>query len=125
MGLTRVAVRLLNSDSSETYHEEFLVDTGAMDSVAPGCELRKIGIKPVGKKIFELADGQLQEWEYGLAEFSFMNHITAGDIVFGPDNIEPLLGVVQLESAGFIVDPKNQRLMKLRALPLKMAVAAK
>jgi len=38
--------------------------------------------------------------------------------------MEPLLGVMALESAGFLVDAKNQRLSKLRARSLK-AVARK
>jgi hypothetical protein len=35
MGLTRVAVRLLNSVSKDTFKANFLVDTGALDSMAP------------------------------------------------------------------------------------------
>ena len=31
----------------------------------------------------------------------------AGRIVFGAENIEPILGVTQLESAGIAVDPVN------------------
>ncbi|HET6853247.1 MAG TPA: aspartyl protease family protein [Pyrinomonadaceae bacterium] len=119
MGLTHVAVKLLHSDSTETYDADFLVDTGAWDTMAPASELKKIGIRPVGKDMYETANGDVVEYEYGNAEMKFMGEIIATRILFGPDHSEPILGVVALESAGFLVDPKNQTLRKLRARPLK------
>ncbi|HEX6717088.1 MAG TPA: hypothetical protein VF088_08245 [Pyrinomonadaceae bacterium] len=119
MGLTHVAVSLFNSDSKDIYDADFLVDTGTTDTMAPGSELRKIGIEPVGKDVYELANGQRVEFEYGIAKLSFMNEIIGTRILFGPDNSEPILGVLALQSAGFIVAPKNERLRKLRARPLK------
>ena len=122
MGLTHVAVKLGRLGSRELYDAEFLVDTGAMDSMAPASELKRVGIEPIGKRIYELANGELLEFEYGLAELRFMDEITSTDIIFGPENSEPILGVISLENAGFIVDPKNQTLRKLRVRPLKQAV---
>ena len=119
MGLTHVAVRLFNSDSQNTYEADFLVDTGAMDTMAPAFELKKIGIQPVGKDLYELANGELVELEHGNAELTFMGEVVPIRIIFGPDDSKPLLGVTALESAGFMVDPKNQTLRKLRARPLK------
>ena len=119
MGLTHVAVRLFNSNSSDTYEADFLVDTGTMDTMAPASKLKKIGMQPVGKDMYELANGEIVEYEYGNAELTFMGEVVPVRIIFGPDNSEPLLGVVALETAGFIVDPKNQRLRKLPARPLK------
>ena len=122
MGLTRVAVELsrMNSQNGQyIYKHDFLVDTGAMDSMAPASELRKVGIEPVGKRIYELASGELQEYEHGIAQVSFMGEVTWTDIIFGPDDTEPILGVITLENANFLVDPKNQTLTKLLARPLK------
>ena len=119
MGLTHVAVSLFNSDSKDVYDADFLVDTGTTDTMAPGSELRKIGIEPVGKDVYELANGEPAEFEYGIAKLSFMNEIIGTRILFGPDGSEPILGVLALQAAGFIVDPKNERLRKLRARPLK------
>ena len=121
MGLTHVAVRLFNSDSQDAYEADFLVDTGTMDTMAPASKLRKIGMQPVGKDIYELANGEIVEFEHGNAELTFMGEVVPVRIIFGPDNSEPLLGVVALETAGFVVDPKNQTLRKLRARPLKRA----
>jgi len=48
-----------------------------------------------------------------------MGEITAGRVIFGPDNVEPLLGVTALDSAGITVDPATQTLRRLPAIPLK------
>ncbi len=119
MGLTHVAVKIGNLGSKNLYDAKFLVDTGAVESMAPASELRRVGIEPVGKRTYELASGELREYEYGLAELRFMDEITSTDIIFGPEDIEPILGVIALEGAGFIVDPKNQTIRKLKARPLK------
>ena len=119
MGLTHVAVKIGNLGSNNVYDAEFLVDTGAVESMAPASELRRVGIEPVGKRTYELASGELQEYEYGFAKLRFMGEFTSTDIIFGPENSEPILGVAALENVGFIVDPKNQTIRKLRARPLK------
>jgi hypothetical protein len=48
-----------------------------------------------------------------------MGEVTAGRIIFGPDDVEPLLGVTALESVGITIDPKNRTLQRLPAIPLK------
>jgi clan AA aspartic protease len=124
LGLTHVPVRVRKFDSKQSYKADFLVDTGAWHSMAPASELKRIGIKPVGSRRYELASGELVEYQFGPAEISFLGELTVTEILFGPENTEPILGCLALESAGFLVDPKNQRLTKLQALPLK-AVALK
>jgi predicted aspartyl protease len=119
MGFTHIAVKIGRLGSKNWYDAEFLVDTGAIDSMAPASELRRVGIEPAGKRTYELASGELQQYEYGLAQLRFMDEITSTDIIFGPENSRPILGVLALEAAGFIVDPPNQTLRKLRARPLK------
>jgi clan AA aspartic protease len=118
MGLSYVTVSLRAAGHRKKYQASFLVDTGATDTMAPAAELRKIGIKPIGKTTYELADGSLEEYEFGLAEISFMGDVTAGRVIFGPDDIEPLLGLTVLESVGIVVDPANQMLKRL-PIPLK------
>jgi predicted aspartyl protease len=119
MGLTHVAVKIGRLGSNKLYDAEFLVDTGSTNSMAPASELRRVGIEPVGKRTYELASGELQDFEYGLAEIRFMGEITSSDIIFGPDNSEPILGVDSLQAAGFLVDPTNETLTRRRARPLK------
>ena len=119
VGLSYVTVSLNAPGHRKKYEAKFLVDTGATDSLAPGAELRKVGILPVGSTAYELADGSLQHYEFGLAEISFMGEVTADRVIFGPDDVEPLLGVTALESVGIVVDPANRTLKRLPAIPLK------
>ena len=119
MGFIRVEVRLRDFSSGNSYQSDFLVETGATDSMVVAAELKKIGVKAVGKMSYELANGNIEEYPFGLAEISFMDETTAGRVIFVPDNIEPILGVTALESAGITVDPANQQLKRLPAIPLK------
>src|SRR4051812_18818379 len=120
MGLTHVTVKVRSlAAGNGDYEADFLVDTGATDSLAPRAELQKAGIQPAGTTVYELADGSVQEFAFGLAEISFMGEVTAGRIIFGPDEAEPLLGVTALESVGITIDPANRTLKRLPAIPLK------
>jgi clan AA aspartic protease len=123
VGLIHVSVKVLWGGTGQSYEADFLVDTGATDSMAPASELARIGIKPVGKLAYELADGRVIEYEFGLAQIEFMGDITAGRVIFGPDDAEPLLGVTQLESAGIVIDPRTGNLKRLPAIPLKQLAA--
>jgi clan AA aspartic protease len=120
MGLIHVTARLRALGTGDgAYESEFLVDTGATDSLAPARELARIGVKPVGKMVYELANGALHEYPFGLVEITFMGEVTAGRVIFGPDDAEPLLGVTALDSVGISVDPANRTLKRLPAIPLK------
>jgi len=120
MGLTKVTTKLTNlQDPAKAYEEVFLVDTGATDSMAPSDELEKIGIRPEGKMSYELADGTVKEYPFGLVRIEFMGETTAGRVVFAAPGTEPLLGVTALESVGIMVDPANKTIKRLPAIPLK------
>jgi clan AA aspartic protease len=120
MRLTYVTVRLSpDLKSRKHFTASFLVESGATDRMAPAKDLRKAGIKSVGKTAYELADGTVKESKFGLATIRFMGEITSGRVIFGDDDIEPLLGVTALESVGILFDAANQTLKRLPAIPLK------
>ncbi len=120
MGLTYVTTKLLPVGAGGgEFEAQFLVDTGATDSLAPAQELKRIGVTLAGRTAYELADGTLQEYSFGLARIEFMGEVTAGRVIFGPDGCEPRLGVTALESVGILVDPTNKTLKRLPAIPLK------
>jgi clan AA aspartic protease len=120
--LTRVttSVRRLAGRGKE-FVAEFLVDTGAVDCLAPAKALRKAGIKPEGKNVYEPADASPVELEYGFARISLLGEETFTPIVFGPDGSEPILGVLALEGLGISVDPKTRSLKREHARSLKPA----
>lgn len=120
MGLTKVTTQLTSlAEPKGSYEAVFLVDTGATDSLAPTDDLEKIGVCQEGKMSYELADGSVKEFPYGLVRIQFMGETTAGRVIFGDPGCEPLLGVTALESVGIMVDPANKTLRRLPAIPLK------
>lgn len=119
MGFIHVPVSIkAPGGSQDRYDALFLVDTGAIDSMAPSSALLKAGIQPVGRKTYELADGSRHEYAFGVAQIEFLGEITGGRVIFGPEDIEPFLGVTALEAAGVTVDPATQTLRKLPAVRL-------
>ncbi|OHB76720.1 MAG: hypothetical protein A2Z34_00830 [Planctomycetes bacterium RBG_16_59_8] len=120
MGITHVTVRVSDlSQKGTPFETEFLVDTGAIDCMAPRDRLLSAGITPERKSICELANGQPVEYECGFARVTLMGEETVVQIVFGTPGVEPILGVVALENIGVIVDPVTKTLKRLHAKPLK------
>src|SRR4051812_18800862 len=95
----------------EKWIGRFLVDPGATDTFAPASALRRLGIKPSGTRSYELADGSHQELPIGFGVIEVMGEPAGGTLVFAGEDEEPLLGVTVLESAGFILDPRQERLL--------------
>ncbi len=120
MGATyaSVTIKALH-EPVRSYESEFLADTGAVDCMAPGSKLKEIGIEQVGWMTYELADGSRVKMNFGLARIEVQGEITAGRVIFGPDDATPLLGVTALESTGFAINPVTKSLEKLPAGLLK------
>ena len=87
--------------------------------MAPAKHLRDIGIEPSGKRTYELADGTEIVMDIGVAKVEFMGEVVGATIIFGQDNVEPILGLTALESVGIEVDRQNHRLKRLPAVRLK------
>jgi clan AA aspartic protease len=120
MGVTRVTVFVNNlAKSGAPYEASFLVDTGAIDCLAPASALRQAGIQPEGRDVYELANGQPVEYDHGFARISFLGSETVAQIIFGPEDAEPILGVAALENVGIAVDPVTRTLRRMAAKPLK------
>ena len=54
-----------------------------------------------------------------IAEIEFEGERVGGTVVYGEEGAEPLLGVTALESGGFEVNPREERLNRLPAVLLK------
>ncbi|MEK7275143.1 MAG: clan AA aspartic protease, partial [Candidatus Desantisbacteria bacterium] len=117
MEMTHVTAEVVNlRDPEKRWEGLFLIDTGAIDCMAPGKYLREIGIEPSGKRTYELADGTELKMDIAAVQIEFMGEIVGATIIFGKDDVEPILGVTALESVGIEVDPQNQRLKRLPAV---------
>jgi len=123
MGVIHVTVRVSDlAREGVPFEDDFLVDTGAIDCMAPGERLLGAGIRPEEKATYELASGEEVEYEIGFARIAFQGAETVAPIILGPPDAQAILGVVALESAGFVVDPISQTLKKIPAKPLKPLV---
>jgi clan AA aspartic protease len=120
MGVTHVTASIGDLAREGTpYEAEFLVDTGSIDCLAPRDKLLEAGVKPERRKVHELANGESVEYDIGFARVSFLGDETVVQVIFGPPDTEPILGVVALENVSIVVDPATQQLKRLHASPLK------
>ena len=120
MAATHVTVRITNPADEDRFWEGiFLVDAGATDSLVPRPHLEAIGLKPAGKRVHELADGNEITVDIAVAKIGFTGEFVGGTIIFGAADAEPLLGVTALESVGIKANPLNQRLKGRPAVRLE------
>ena len=85
MGITHVTTQVYDlHKTNKPFEAEFLVDTGSIDCIAPQDELEKAGVQREGKSVYELANGDIVEYEIGFARISFMGQETVGQIIFAP-----------------------------------------
>lgn len=123
MGATHVTVTIRNpADLNKFWESIFLVDTGAIDSLAPRDKLDSIGLKPKGQRIYEPADGTEVKMDITTGDIEFMGEIVGGTIIFAEPDTEPILGVTALESVGIDIDPQNQKLKRMPATRLKKII---
>lgn len=114
-----VTVAIRNPAEPERVWEgEFLVDPGAMNTLAPRQHLAAIGIVPAAQRAYTLADGAEIQVDFGGGRMDFLGESTFGDVLFGAEDVTPLLGVTALGSVGIEVDPDNGTLKKLSAIRL-------
>ena len=109
MGLTHVRVRIANpARPTKSVNVKFLVDSGAVYSLVPASVLRRLGIRPHSTRTFMLADGTEISRKFGDATFLIHDQRAASPVVFGEKDDSALLGMVSLESLGFILDPMKR-----------------
>lgn len=76
MALTQVELQIANlSRPARTEKLVFLVDSGAIYTVAPARVLRRLGIRPLVKEDFLLADGSKRTRRKGGALFKYGEQI--------------------------------------------------
>jgi clan AA aspartic protease len=120
VGITQVTVAVRNpARPTRLWEALFLVDTGAIDCLVPAKQLRALGLKPRGKRTYQLADGSEVTLRITVAEIEFMGETVGATVIYGPDDAEPILGVTALESVGIEVDPRSQRLKRFPTVRLK------
>src|SRR5258707_14050194 len=98
MGFTSEVLTVRPSrNSRKRVQIEFLIDSGAVYSLAPATTLRKLGLRPYRTETFTLADGTKLKRKVGDAYFEINGHRGPAPVIFGEKDDEPLLGVTTLE----------------------------
>ena len=111
MGTFTWPLRISGMDGQQTLEIEATVDTGAAYTTLPARLLRELGIAPMGKRTFLVADGRRVEMEYGRAWATIDGESEVTIVAFGQDDAPPLLGAYTLEGLALAVDPTSQRLI--------------
>ncbi len=114
MGLTYITANIINpANPKKQSKAEFLVDSGAIYTVAPRMLLKRLGIKPHSSRTFTLADGTRITRQMGDAVFAVNGERAASPVIFGEKGDSLLFGTVSLEALGFILDPLKRELRRL------------
>jgi predicted aspartyl protease len=118
MGMTYVEVQVGNpSDPSNLRRVEFMIDSGAIDSVAPRRLLEELGIKPIVTEKFFPADGKSISRDKGIALLPYGARVGGADVLFGEEGDANLLGATTLEALALSLDPLRRELNPM-LLPL-------
>ena len=104
-------LRISSMDGQQAQDIEATVDTGAAYTTLPSGLLRELGIEPMDKGVFLLADGRRVEMDIGRAWATINGTSEVTLVVFGEDDAPPLLGAYTLEGLRLAVDPVAQRLV--------------
>src|SRR6266478_9316037 len=104
MGITLTTAKISNprQPGRRSVEIEFLIDTGAIYSVVPGSIARKLALEKLDREEFTLADGTRRAYDVGEAFFELGDRRGTSKVVFGPANVNPLLGPLTLESVGLM-----------------------
>ena len=94
-----------------------LVDTGSTLTTLPEGLLRTLGVEPVRQVEFELGDERVVEYGVGHAVIRYNGETVANPVAFAPNDAEPIIGAVTLESLGLAVDPVRLLLKQVRCRP--------
>ena len=87
------------------------MDTGAAYTTLPAPLLRELGVEPLDRRRFLLADGRRTWVDIGRVWATIDGKRVSTLVVFGEDDAPPLLGAYTLNGLALAVDPVEQRLV--------------
>lgn len=114
MGTFRAPVEVGDTAGRQFERLETLVDRGATYLSVPRSLLLRLGVQPIERRPFTLADGSAAEYEVGLVSLRMNGRTLPTLCVFGDERAEPLLGAVLLEMFLLAADPVGRRLVPVR-----------
>jgi len=119
MGMFNVKVKLASLAAPNRSEEvSLLVDTGATLSWIPRPVLERLGVGPVSRLPFTLADGRTLEREVTAVLLTIDGRKAPVEVAFGEAGEEAVLGATALEGLGLLVDPVGKKLLPRNLLAL-------
>lgn len=116
MGLANLTIEVGNPANPEvTRPVQFLIDSGAIYAVVPAAILHDLGIRPLVRQEFRLANRSRTTRRKGGALFTYGEYIGVADVIFGEEGDSNLLGAFTLEALGLALDPLRR---ELRPIPM-------
>ena len=96
---------------------ELLVDTEATYTMLPASLLRRLGVPPVERSEFRVANGRTVEYDVGDAQMRIEGRPAFVRVVFADENVR-VLGATALEVFGYAVDPVRRGLVRVQGLAM-------
>ena len=94
-----------------------LVDTGSLYTWVPRATLSRLGVAPTERLAFLMANGETIHRDAAEIVIRLDSRIRHSITVFGDENDLVLLGALTLEQFTLAVDPANERLVPMPAIP--------
>ena len=121
MGTFRLNLEIGDPSGSRYREVSALVDTGASHTVMPSSLLQELGVESHTSGLFVLADGREVEREIGRTWIRIDGREEITFVVFGGEDVQPLLGAYTLEGLRLGIDPVARKLVPVRGLMMAIA----
>ena len=116
MGTFTVSIQISDLAHRHLRAVDALVDPGASDTVLPREVLEELGVQPLRKKPYRLADDRIAQFDVGEARLRLDGEENVVPVVFGERGGPVLLGATALEIFKLGVDPVGKRLVPVPGL---------
>ncbi len=104
-------VRIANLDGERSMDIDAFIDTGASMTTLPAPMLRELGVEPVARQQFTIANWQRIERDIGYAVATIGDQSLITYVAFGDEDSPLLLGALTLEVFALAVDPRAETLV--------------
>ena len=118
IGVFQVELEIGDPQGEHFETVDALVDSGATYTTLPESLLLKLGVVPLSRANFILADGSRMKRGIGQTWMRLRGEEFIVPVVFGTEATQPLLGAVTLEIFRLGIDPVRQRLIPVDGLLL-------
>jgi predicted aspartyl protease len=122
VGSFAASVRISNLEKPERFADlSLVVDTGATLSWISRAVLERLGIVPLSRLPFTLADGSVWERDIGGLLLIINGRRGPVPVAFAESGEHFILGATALETLGLVVDPVGEKLIQRNLLALLVA----